>query len=354
MQPVSYQDITEALQFVPADNPLPDKSNRDGWVAIAAAIKSEYPDGFELFDNWSVGGASYSQKECRNVWRTLKPKRSTVGTIIKVARDNGWQQREIEESERKRLAKDQAARKQAHQEQQKLDAEAEARWHEVVAGTAEQIWADTNTTGSSDYLQTKKVKAHGLGFPKSSFLLLTHEDFRTEFVRGKEAMERFFATPADARPSFKFIKRGVAFVPMRDAAGKLWNLQILWPTGKKTFLKYGRKQGTFHGLGEPKTEGPLLLSEGYATAATIYEATGHATAAAFDAGNLMPVAIALRERYPHAEMAVCADNDVETAGNPGVRMGREAADRVGAKLIVPVFKTIAAADSSPTKGVRGG
>lgn len=354
MDAYSYQDIAEALEFIPADNPLPKHSNRDGWVAIAAAIKSEFPDGFELFDKWSSGGASYSQKECRNVWRTLKPKKSTVGTIIKVARDNGWQQREIEEQERRRLAKEQAERKAAAAKQQQQDAADEQRWHEVVAQAAQTIWAGAAASGASDYLTKKKVQAHGLRFPASGFLLLTHDDFRTEFIHGRDAIAAFFATHPDERPSFKHIKRGAVFVPMCDVGGKIWNLQILWPSGKKSFLKHGRKQGTFHGLGSPKPEGPLLLAEGYATAATIYEATGHAVAAAFDAGNLMPVAIALRERYPNAEMAVCADDDSETPGNPGVRMGREVADRVGATLIVPKFEPADAAEPSPTKGGRGG
>jgi putative DNA primase/helicase len=41
----------------------------------------------------------------------------------------------------------------------------------------------------------------------------------------------------------------------------------------------------------------LLLAEGYATA-SLHEATGHPVAVAFDAGNLVHVAKALRALYP--------------------------------------------------------
>lgn len=353
LEALSYQDVADALEFVPADSPLPGHSNRDGWVAIAAAIKSEFPDGFELFDSWSSGGASYSQKECRNVWRTLKPKKSTVATIIKVAKDNGWRQREIEASERERLHKDAAKRREAAKAKQAQECADAARWHEVVAGTAEALWAKTFSAGKSDYLANKQVRAHGLGFVRNSFLLVTNDDFSTEFIEGREAKAAFFALPKEQKPSFKHLKEGAVLVPMCDTQNKLWNVQILWPSGKKSFLTHGRKQGLFHGIGEPSAAGPLLIAEGYATCATIYEATGHAIAVAFDAGNLMPVAQALRAAYPNAEMAICADNDRFTPGNPGVRLGRAAADMVGAALIVPRFDD-GAAEPSPEKGARGG
>jgi putative DNA primase/helicase len=46
-------------------------------------------------------------------------------------------------------------------------------------------------------------------------------------------------------------------------------------------------------------DGPLVIAEGYATAASIHEATGLATVAAISCGNLLAVAEALRDRFPH-------------------------------------------------------
>ena len=90
-----------------------------------------------------------------------------------------------------------------------------------------------------------------------------------------------------------------------------------------------------------RPESALCICEGLATGATIYQATGHATAVAFDAGNLEPVAKALRAKFPGLVLVVCADNDTETPGNPGLTAATKAARAVGAALAVPQFKKAA-------------
>ena len=49
-------------------------------------------------------------------------------------------------------------------------------------------------------------------------------------------------------------------------------------------------------LGVP--DGLILIAEGYATAASLHQATGHPVAVAFDAGSLAPVSAALRKLIP--------------------------------------------------------
>ena len=39
-------------------------------------------------------------------------------------------------------------------------------------------------------------------------------------------------------------------IPLRDGEGKLWNLQQIFPNGKKRFLKNGKVKGLFHNIGE--------------------------------------------------------------------------------------------------------
>lgn len=81
----------------------------------------------------------------------------------------------------------------------------------------------------------------------------------------------------------------------------------------------------------------LLIAEGFATSATLHEATGHAAAIAFNAGNLGPVARALRQEHPRVQLIVCADDDNATPGNPGMTKARAAADELGTRLAVPDF-----------------
>jgi putative DNA primase/helicase len=128
-------------------------------------------------------------------------------------------------------------------------------------------------------------------------------------------------------------------IPLRDAGGKLHSLQFIAPDGQKRFLTGGRKRGCYFAIGRP--QGVLCIAEGYATAASIHEATGHAVACAFDANNLEPVARALRGKFPRLRLILCADNDRETPGNPGVRLAEAAARAVRGFLAVPDFEGVA-------------
>jgi len=83
--------------------------------------------------------------------------------------------------------------------------------------------------------------------------------------------------------------------------------------------------------------GPVLICEGWATGASLHIATGHTVIAAMDAGNLMPVAEALRARFPAADLVLVADNDAkpDRDSNPGVEAARKVALAVDGRLAVP-------------------
>ncbi len=124
-------------------------------------------------------------------------------------------------------------------------------------------------------------------------------------------------------------------IPLRDTKGVLHSIQTIDPTGRKLFLTGGAIKGNYFSIGKPKDK--LIIAEGYSTGATIHEATGHAVAVAFDAGNLLPVAIALRESFPSIKIIIAGDNDQWTDGNPGKTKATEAAKAVNAKLVIPEF-----------------
>jgi putative DNA primase/helicase len=127
-------------------------------------------------------------------------------------------------------------------------------------------------------------------------------------------------------------------VPMRDSSGTLWAVQSITPEGEKRFLRGARKRGLYHAIG-PQVESVLCIAEGYATAASILEATGYPVAVAFDCGNLLPVARTLRGKFPRARFIVCADNDMATAErtgrNPGIEAATLAAKAVGGVVVSP-------------------
>lgn len=150
------------------------------------------------------------------------------------------------------------------------------------------------------------------------------------------------ATPAGNHPYL--VRKGIAahgirqdgevlLVPLRDTAGKLHSLQTITPDGEKRFK--GRMKGCYHAIGKPS--GRIVICEGYATGATIHEATGEAVAVAFNAGNLGPVATALHKAYPGLAIVVAADDDHQTEGNPGLSAAKSAALAVGGFAVVPQF-----------------
>lgn len=131
-------------------------------------------------------------------------------------------------------------------------------------------------------------------------------------------------------------------VPLQDIDGRIRSVEFIAPDGAKRFLAGGAKKGHFAvvgaepgPLGEPN--GPVLICEGWATGASLYMATGHMVVAAMDAGNLMPVAEALRARFPEVDLVLVADNDEkpDRDGNPGVEAARKVALAVDGRLAVP-------------------
>lgn len=148
-----------------------------------------------------------------------------------------------------------------------------------AAHRAQAMWRRLAADGESEYLRRKCVQAHGLRVSES----------------------------------------GTLVIPLLDAGGQIHGLQLIYPAGHPKRQRLGRdkdfwprglaKQGHFFCIGSPASGAACLLTEGYATGATLYEATGLPVVVAFDAGNLVHVANALRARYKGLRLLVCADDD---------------------------------------------
>lgn len=128
---------------------------------------------------------------------------------------------------------------------------------------------------------------------------------------------------------------GALLVPLRDENGTLCSLQTIAPDGGKRFLTGGKVAGCYCAIGQI---GPLLIvCEGFATGASIHEATGYPVACAMNAGNLQAVAQALHRRHPGTLVVVAADDDWRTEGNPGLSAAQQAALSVGGLMVKPHF-----------------
>lgn len=136
----------------------------------------------------------------------------------------------------------------------------------------------------------------------------------------------------------RLYKNNLLIIPILDQSQQLHSLQFINSEGQKRFLSNGKIHGHFYSIGEITST--LYLCEGYATAATIYQASRCATFVAFNANNLLPVAKVLKTNYPNHQIMICADNDQWSPNNPGLTKAQETAKYLGAQLFIPQFKSL--------------
>jgi len=215
------------------------------------------------------------------------------------------------------------------QDRARLTAEAAQKRHEraidreqttqAAALSAETAWSTAQpAAGDHPYLVAKGIEAGEL--------------------RTGAPGQTIATTDKDGNPKNVSLE-GRLLVPMRDNEGKLWSLQTIDPDGTKSFHKGGRVEGCHALLGELKADSPAIIAEGYATAATIHQATGLPVIAAFNAGNIAPVAQAYRDQNPERTVIIAGDNDhqKEADRNVGRRKAEEAAMSVAGFTLLPDF-----------------
>ncbi|MBH9658482.1 DUF927 domain-containing protein [Burkholderia pseudomallei] len=296
-----FERARVALGYVPPDD-------RDTWRQVGMALKAGFgEEGFSLWNEWSQGAQSYNANDARDVWKSFKGGKITISTLFHLAKQSGFDPRAhrakpVDPVERERQKAERAAREAAE-----LAVQAEKQ--REAATLAESIWSAAEPAPANHpYLVRKRIPAGDLRV------------YRGNLRVGTAACD------------------GALIIPARDADGKLWTLEFILEDGQKRYLPNGRKSGCLSMIGGAVSS-TLLIGEGYATCATLAAATGHPAAVAFDAGNLMAVATALRGRFPDACIIVCADDDHTTKGNPGVTKARATADAVGGAVAIPDFGT---------------
>ncbi|HEV8329482.1 MAG TPA: DUF3631 domain-containing protein [Nitrospiraceae bacterium] len=119
--------------------------------------------------------------------------------------------------------------------------------------------------------------------------------------------------------------------------GAISSLQFIDASGEKQFLPGGKVKGGTFTMGDLTEAATLLLCEGFATGASLHEATALPTVMAFSANNLHPVAEQLHRQYPAHRILVCGDNDIHADGTPntGLEAATAAANAIGGGFVMP-------------------
>jgi putative DNA primase/helicase len=124
-------------------------------------------------------------------------------------------------------------------------------------------------------------------------------------------------------------------VPMFNIDGEIASIQTISTSGDKFYTKGGRVKGCFFPIGTP--EDTLILCEGYATGASIHEATSEPVAVCFNSGNIKEVAKELSAKYPRAKIIIAGDDDHKREQNIGRIKAVEAAKHIGGTAVFPKF-----------------
>ena len=162
-------------------------------------------------------------------------------------------------------------------------------------------------------------------------------------IKPANIAEQIWKVAAVASKDFKYLKnkkikpyharlhKNMLVLPIYSSEERLASLQFIGENGQKKFLKGVKSVGCFNKLG--KNTEIICIAEGFATAASIHEATGYMVVIAYSAGNMGAAAEHAQKKYPESKIVICADNDAT-----GLLKGRFAAEEVGAYLTYPEFE----------------
>lgn len=336
MDDISLDAARDALHVLsPAD--------RATRVRIGEALRDEYGDAaWDAWNDWYSGHDRYTLGEAKSAWRSFGKgggKRCTIATLIYEALRAGFKfnrghQAKRSPDERRKFEAEREARRAA-------DAAEAAQAQAVAAARAQAIWdAAGPAPADHPYLVRKRIQPHGARWT-------------AEWVKEWTSPET---------GEIRSIRHANALlIPIWSAPGKLASLQAIVP-GKtigrkprdgerderrdKDYLAGGAKLGCYFLFGRIKPDtAVVIICEGFATGASLHEATSMPVMVAFDAGNLEPVAAALRAKLPAGRIVIAADNDQYHAPrggkpyNPGVEAATKAAEAAKGVLAVPQFES---------------
>lgn len=267
---------------------------------------------------WKVDG---EDREKRG-WTKLREWQSKAGHTYIVGafgvwrgNDDGYTKIELSKDSATALtAEDKAAIKAAHKEAERKLAEVRRGEIKKAAQWAASVWNRCAPCEAHDYLTIKQIKPHGLRILPAD----TSDSMGTNNSLGGIDESNFFRLKSAS---------GALVVPMHDAKGNIQGLQFIYAKGHPRRAKIERDKefwpsgmamgGTFGLIGPVRRDGLMLIAEGYATAASLFESTGQTVAYAFSANNLIKAGKELAKTYTLLRILFCADDDYLTDGNPG-------------------------------------
>lgn len=173
-------------------------------------------------------------------------------------------------------------------------------WKRIISQTKQgtsRYLENKGLTGYTQLLTTRELSTAGVKFPPDSLLL-----------------------------------------PIVNTSGEITGIQLISDDGNKGVYSGSKFSGCFISVGDIPAEMPerVIISEGYATAVSVYLLTEGWSVAAISKTNLKPAAEAIREKWPEVPIVIAGDNDFEDGKpNDGKDKAISAAIAVKGRVSVP-------------------
>lgn len=283
----------KTLVFPAFGLPVPAKKNEHGPCPICGG-----KDRFRCDDKLGKGTWICNQCGAGDGFSLIEKSRNLnysdvlkeVGAILGLSSDTS-----VTDADRK------AWREKAEKQQRDQEAK-ELKDHEAAAKRALRIWNAKSVDRDCPYLERKQVQSNGCK------------------INGK----------------------GNLLIPLFDRHGAIWNIQEIHADGHKPYLKGGRINYCFYMIGNVNEFNQIIcIVEGFATGASVYEATGYTTVVSFQSSNLDKVGKEIQHLYPAARLVYCADDDSHSIPpDAGLKAANKAVAATGGIVILPVFEKV--------------
>jgi len=159
----------------------------------------------------------------------------------------------------------------------------------------------------------------------------------------ENVVENIWSTGVSASPDHPYlVKKGIKphgsrvtgdgrlMVPLLSPDGFISSIQYISEDGSKLYHA-GAKTGECTWRVGADDGGTLYIAEGFATAASIHEATGQPCMVAYSASNLVNAAKQARSKDGKRDIVIVADND---ANNIGRKYAEQAGATYGARVVL--------------------
>lgn len=165
--------------------------------------------------------------------------------------------------------------------------------HKRAAIKAQTIWNNAEPATEHEYLERKGIKPHGARI-RNGWLVLS-------------------------------VKIDGVITSLQEIKGK-----------KKKFMTEGKIGGGYYVL--EGTGDVVYVAEGFATAASINEATGAKVYCAYNANNLLDVTNTAKDQNPDENIIICGDDDIWKETNTGRSKGMSASEATQCRIVFPLFQ----------------